>query len=183
MLRRVIELMILGFLAEGPLHGYELRRKMEQLNGYARPISDGTIYPAIKRLVGAGALEESLEPGRGATQRRTLRLTGTGRARLEHRLRSAHGHDITDGSRFFLILAFLSQLPDEKERRAVLRRRLDYLDQPSSFFFDGDRPLRSAELDDPYRRGIFVSARATRNAERAWLREQLHPDAHELQEV
>jgi hypothetical protein len=33
--------------------------------------------------------------------------------------------------------------------------------------------LRAAEIADPYRRGILVSARATRTAELAWLREQL----------
>lgn len=173
--------MILGFLAEGPLHGYELRRKMEQLHGYARTISDGTMYPAIKRLAKAGALTEHPEAGRGAVQRNMLHLTEVGRERLEHLLRRMDGHDITDGSRFFLVLAFLSLLPDEQERRAVLQRRLDYLDQASSFFFDGDRPLRSTDLIDRYRRGIFISARAARNAERAWLRDELSDSYRETE--
>jgi DNA-binding PadR family transcriptional regulator len=165
--------MILGFLAEGPMHGYKLRRKMSQLYGYARTTSEGTIYPAINRLLAAGALTQELEPGVGAASRRTLHLTLDGRARLEGLLRDADGHDITDGGRFFIVLAFLSLLPDEAERLAVLRRRMEFLDQPVGFFFDGDRPLRAAEIADPYRRGILVSARATRTAELAWLREQL----------
>lgn len=169
----MIEVMILGFLAEGPLHGYELRRKMVQLNGYARAISDGTIYPAIKRLTAAGDVTQQLEPGVGAAQRHTLHLTAAGHDRLEQRLRAADGHDITDPARFFVILAFLSLLPDEGERRAVLRRRLDFLDRPTSFFSDGDHPLHTADIDDPYRRGILVSAIASNRAERAWLRQQL----------
>ena len=40
----VIEMMILGFLAEGPLHAYELRRRMERLLGYARAISAGRVW-------------------------------------------------------------------------------------------------------------------------------------------
>lgn len=171
----MIELMILGFLAEGPLYGYELRRKMEQLHGYARTISDGTIYPAIRRLVAAGALDEKLEPGRGATMRKTLRLTATGRARLEQSLRDAAGHDITDGGRFFVILAFLSQLPDPEERRAVLQRRLDYINQPASFFYDDAvQPLFATNLSDPYRQGMLITAHALRTAELTWLRDQLH---------
>ncbi len=59
------------------------------------------------------------------------------------------------------------------DRLAVLRRRLDFLTQSSSFFYDGDTPLRVADVADPYRRGILVTARATRAAEIAWLREQL----------
>ena len=171
--------MILGFLAEEPLHGYELRRRMEQLHGYARTISDGTLYPAITRLAKAGLVTREHEAGGAGAPRQTLRLTEAGRARLEARLRSAHGHDITDGSRFFIILSFLSLLPEKAERDAVLRRRLDYLEQPASFFYDGDRPLRADDLADPYRRGILLSARATSQAERTWIRELLDVPAAE----
>jgi len=175
----MIEVMILGFLADGPLHGYELRRRMAQLHGYARTISDGTIYPAINRLVAAGALTQETQPGTGAAQRRTLSLTDAGRERLQQRLRDARGHDITDPGRFFIVLAFLSLLPDDADRRAVLTRRLDYLERPVSFFSDGERPLRAADIEDPYRRGILVSAIASNRAERAWLREQLDLPATE----
>jgi DNA-binding PadR family transcriptional regulator len=163
----MIETMILGFLAEGPLHGYELRRQMEQLHGYARTISDGTLYPAITRLA------RETEVGRAGAPRQTLHLTDAGRERLTDLLRGASGHDITDGSRFFVLLTFLSLLPEETERDTVLRRRLDYLEQPASFFYDGDKPLRAVDIADPYRRGILLSARATSRAERAWIREIL----------
>lgn len=165
--------MILGFLAEGPLHGYELRRKMSQLHGYARTFSDGTVYPAIDRLVSAGALDREFGPGHAGAGRGTLRLTDFGQRRLRERLSGADGHDITDGGRFTVVLAFLSHLPDEAARRAVLRRRLEFLDRPVNLFSEGSRPLREAEIGDPYRRGILVTAKATRRAERAWLREQL----------
>jgi DNA-binding PadR family transcriptional regulator len=169
----VIELMILGFLAEGPLHGYELRRKMSQLHGFARTFSDGTIYPAINRLVASGALVRELQRGQAAAQKGMLRLTDYGLLRLHQLLRDADGHDITDVGRYFVVLAFLSHLPDAAERDAVLRRRLDFLDQPASFFYEGAHPLRAGEVSDPYRRGMLVMAKATRKAERAWLREQL----------
>ena len=173
----VIELMILGFLTEGPMHGYELRRRMSQLHGFARTISDGTMYPAINRLIAAGAITQDLQPGSGAAQRRVLELTDAGRATLQARLRDAGGHDITDGGRFFVILAFLSLLPDRRERDAVLQRRLEFLTAPVSFFADGERSLTADEVGDRYRRGIFVSARASNTAERAWLREELAASA------
>lgn len=171
----VIELMVLGFLAEGPLHGYELRRRMERLHGYARAISDGTLYPAIKRLEAAGLVQrDDPSPGRGAVQRQTLRLTDAGLHELQARLSGASGHDITDGGRFFVVLAFLSNLPALADQHAVLRRRFAFLDEPGvGFFYDGDRALGFDEIDDPYRRGIMMTARATSRAERAWLRETL----------
>lgn len=169
----MIELMVLGFLAEEPLHGYELRRRMEELHGYARTISDGTLYPAITRLVTRGLITREAEASRSGAPRQTLHLTDAGRDRLVGRLRAADGHDITDGSRFFVVLSFLSHLPQPEAREVVLRRRLEFLEQPASFFSDGARPLRLADITDPYRRGVVVSARATSRAERTWIRELL----------
>jgi DNA-binding PadR family transcriptional regulator len=169
----MLELAILGFLAEGPLHGYQLRHRIEHLSGHARPVSDGSLYPAINRLVSAGLLDRRTEPGSSAAQRHTLTLTHAGHRELLRRLRDAGGLDISDSTRYFTVLAFLSHLPDTADQHAVLRRRLDFLEQPASFFHDGDRLLGADDTDDPYRRGMLIIARATSHAEKAWLRETL----------
>ncbi|MDO0917307.1 PadR family transcriptional regulator [Streptomyces sp. DT2A-34] len=171
----MLELAILGFLADGPLHGHELRRRVTQLSGYTRPVSDGSLYPAISRLTKAGLLERRVEPSAGAA-RYVLFLTEAGRVEMLKRLREPAEHEITDFTRFFTILAFLSQLPDVIDQHAVLRRRLEFLEAPASFFYDCDRPLRAEEVADPYRRGMLLTARAISRAERAWLREILGED-------
>ena len=165
--------MILGFLAEGPLHGYDLRQRMERLQGSTKPMSDGTLYPAIDRLERSGYVTRTEQAGARAATRHTLEISDLGHEVLLRRLRTASGGEITDLRRFHVILAFLSLLPDRAERDAVLRRRLDYLDQPASFFYDGDTPLPAAAITDPYRRGMLLSARALSSAERAWIREEL----------
>ncbi|MGW0312782.1 helix-turn-helix transcriptional regulator [Streptomyces flavidovirens] len=175
----MLELAILGFLADGPLHGYQLRRRIAHLTGHTRPVSDGSLYPAINRLVKAGLLDRRIEPGAAAAQRHTLTLTAAGRAELLRRLREPADLEISDSTRYFTILAFLSHLPDAADRHAVLRRRLEFLERPTSFFYDSDsdsghdedRPLRADDTDDPYRRGMLLIARATSRAERSWLRE------------
>ncbi|PJJ00158.1 PadR family transcriptional regulator [Streptomyces sp. 2333.5] len=169
----MLELAILGFLAEGPLHGYQLRHRIAHLFGHARPVSDGSLYPAINRLVNAGLLDRRTEPGASAALRHTLSLTDVGRGELLRRLRDADGLDISDSTRYFTVLAFLSQVPDTADQHAVLRRRMEFLEQPASFFRDGDRPLGAEDTDDPYRRGMLTIARATSRAERSWLREVL----------
>ncbi|MFF7648787.1 PadR family transcriptional regulator [Streptomyces sp. NPDC007983] len=174
----MLELAILGFLAEGALRGHELRRRVAQLTGYARPVSDGTLYPAINRLAKAGLLERRTDPGAGAA-RYVLSLTDAGRAEMLERLRKPADHEITDFSRFCTILAFLSLLPDIADQHAVLRRRLDFLQAPASFFYDGDQPLRAEQVTDPYRRGMLLTARAASRAERAWLRDLLGEDEPE----
>jgi len=168
----MLELAILGFLAEGPLPGHELRRRVSHLTGYTRPVSDGSLYPAINRLAKAGLLERRADPRAGAA-RYVLSLTEAGRTEMLERLRKPADHEITDFARFCTVLSFLSLLSDVTEQHTVLRRRLAFLEEPASFFYDGDRPMRAEEVTDPYRRGLLLTARATSRAERAWLREVL----------
>ncbi len=84
-----------GFLAEGSLPGHELRRRVSQLTGYTRPVSDGSLYPAINRLAKADLLERRADPGAGPA-RFVLSLTDAGRTELLNRLRKPADHEITD---------------------------------------------------------------------------------------
>ncbi|WP_329494068.1 PadR family transcriptional regulator [Kitasatospora herbaricolor] len=165
----MLKLAILGLLHERPLHGYELRRHLTALTGHVRPISDGTLYPAIKRLEADGLLVRETEPGATAAPRHTLHLTEDGRAALTDRLRTPEDLDISDENRWFTVLAFLRHLDAPAEQAAVLRRRLAFLQQPASFFYDGERPLGAEEFEDPFRRGVLLIARATTQAELTWL--------------
>jgi DNA-binding PadR family transcriptional regulator len=169
----VLELSILGFLAEAPLHGYELKERIKALSGHVRPVSDGALYPAINRLIAAGLLDQRREEGVSAAPRRMLSLTDEGRAELLARLRTPKPAEITDQVRFNTVLAFLRHLDDPVEQAAVLRRRLDFLQTPSSFFYQEGEPVRAEEAGDLFREGMLRIARATGTAEREWLREAI----------
>ncbi|GAA5076679.1 PadR family transcriptional regulator [Nocardia iowensis] len=169
----MVDLAILGFLSEEPLHGYELRVRIARLSGHVDTISHGTLYPAIKRMETAGLLTRTSQPGAAAAPRHVLALTDAGRAELREWLRDPPAPFITDENRWFALLAFLRYLPDRAAQAAVLRRRLTFLEQPSSFFYDGDRPLAAEDIDDPFRRGVLRIARATSKAEMTWLTETL----------
>lgn len=58
----VLELAVLGLLHESPMHGYELRKRINALLGAFRALSYGTLYPALKSLLAAGLIRE-LGPG------------------------------------------------------------------------------------------------------------------------
>lgn len=169
----MLELSILGFLAEAPLHGYELKERITALSGHVRPVSDGALYPAITRLIKAGKLDQHEEPGAAAAPRRVLSLTDEGREDLLERLRRPRQAEITDQVRFNTILSFLRHLPDPAEQAAVLRRRQDFLNTPTSFFYEDGEPVRAEDTGDLFREGILWVARATGAAERAWLAEAI----------
>ncbi len=59
-----LELAVLGLLHESPLHGYELRKRLNLLLGWSRLLSYGSLYPALKRLLRAGWITEVGRTGR-----------------------------------------------------------------------------------------------------------------------
>lgn len=165
----VLEFAILGFLYESRLHGYELRTRLAALTGHIRPISDGTLYPAIKRLVDERCVVKELESG-VAAPRHMLKITAHGGDRLLHMLREPEDVYFKDENHWFCLLSFLRYLDDDPTAQAaILRRRLDFLSSPSSFFYENGRALTAEEVDDPFRAGILRIARATSGTEMEWL--------------
>jgi DNA-binding PadR family transcriptional regulator len=55
----LLELAILGLLHESPLHGYELRKRLNAVLGAFRALSYGTLYPCLRELVDRGWIAES----------------------------------------------------------------------------------------------------------------------------
>ncbi|TMS00754.1 PadR family transcriptional regulator [Nonomuraea basaltis] len=166
-------LTILGFLNERPMHGYELKSCLAALTGHLRPVSDGALYPAISRLEAKELVERHEEAGAAAARRQVLTITGAGREELLRRLREPADLDISDQTRFFTLLTFLSALPDPADQAKVLNRRLAFLEAPASFFYQGSKPVRAKDEPDPYRRGMLLIARASSQAEKEWLRQRI----------
>jgi len=76
-----VKLLILSVLRDGPKHGYEIMRAIEQRTGAAYTPSPGTVYPTLQMLEDLGHVQAQ-EGG----ERKVYALTDAGRAYLdEHR--------------------------------------------------------------------------------------------------
>src|SRR5215212_6472533 len=53
-----LDLAVLGLLHEHPLHGYELRKRLNVVLGWGRLLSYGSLYPALQRMLRAGLIRE-----------------------------------------------------------------------------------------------------------------------------
>jgi DNA-binding PadR family transcriptional regulator len=166
----MLTLSILGFLAEQPLHAYELRNRISGLSGHIRPVSDGALYPALDRLRRAGFVVRHEAPGSGTARRQVFTLTDSGREEFLRRLAEPAPVDITDRNSFPVLLAFLGQLADPADLLRILRLRLNFCERPASFFYEHGRPMRADEMSDRFRRGMLITAAAARRAEVQWLR-------------
>lgn len=76
------EFLALGFLEEGPLHGYDLYRRFEAELGGIWHISQSQMYAVLKRLEGQGLVDASVEEAGSSPARRILRTTPQGSARF-----------------------------------------------------------------------------------------------------
>lgn len=116
----MIETAILGLLTEGESHGYGIHRRLVEM-GFWR-VSFGSVYPALRRLKNAGAIEVSEDTDHKG--RKLYRLTDQGRALLLTDLGDANSVD--NSNAFRIRLTFLDLL-GQQERLAVLVRRRDVL--------------------------------------------------------
>ena len=69
----MLELAVLGLLAEQPRHGYDLKKRLSETLGPLWGISFGSLYPALRRLERSGAIEEVDENADRRRARGTLR--------------------------------------------------------------------------------------------------------------
>ncbi|WP_062205035.1 PadR family transcriptional regulator [Demequina salsinemoris] len=126
----VLTLGILGMLAEQPLHGYQIRKRLGTELGPFRALSYGSLYPALKRMVEAGLIESVGEESVGTAgvpssrrSRIAYGLTDDGQARLEQELATAGAHSYDDDS-FDVRFSLFGQTDSETRLRILEGRRL-----------------------------------------------------------
>jgi DNA-binding PadR family transcriptional regulator len=124
----VLEFAILGLLHQSPLHGYELRKRLNALLGTFRAFSYGSLYPTLRRMKAAGWIGEEgdgdePESGRGSRRGRVVyKLTAEGKERFAELLAEV-GPATTDDEQFGVHFAFFAQTDAEIRLRILEGRR------------------------------------------------------------
>ena len=77
-----LDLLILKAVSLGPLHGYGVLLRIEQISHGALLIEQGALYPALFRLVRQGLLKASWGTSDNNRRAKLYELTSTGRKRL-----------------------------------------------------------------------------------------------------
>lgn len=67
----------------GPLHGYGIARRIEQISGELLSVNQGTLYPVLFRLEQEGAIRSDWGPSENNRRARFYRLTRAGHKVLE----------------------------------------------------------------------------------------------------
>ena len=67
----------------GPLHGYGIARRIEQISGDLLAVNQGTLYPVLLKLEQEGAIASEWGASENNRRARFYRLTRTGHKLLE----------------------------------------------------------------------------------------------------
>jgi len=83
-LQGTLDLMVLKTLdVMGPLHGYGLARRIEQVSEHALALNQGTLYPALVRLEQRGWIRSAWGVSDSGRRARFYSLTKAGRRQLK----------------------------------------------------------------------------------------------------
>ena len=83
-LQGTLDLMVLKTLeAMGPLHGYGIARRIEQVSGNSLSMNQGTIYPALLRLEQRGWIKGEWGTSEANRRARFYSLSRIGRKHIE----------------------------------------------------------------------------------------------------
>ncbi len=125
----MLELAVLGLLKEKPMHGYELKKALTERFAQTGKYSYGSLYPTLKRLQKAGAVEQEFPKGEVARKRNVYRLTEAGEDLFARMLEQSSVQATQDKEAFMLRLAFFRYTRPETRVRMLERRRGYLLDQ------------------------------------------------------
>ncbi len=143
----MLEMGVLGLLKERPMHGYELKKKLNFLLGHFWQVSYGSLYPALKRLEKRGAIERFFSAKEKSKRRNVYRLTEEGEQLFQVLLSSAGSmSEVEDPDKFNVRMAFFQYM--EPETRLYLQEQI----QEMKGYGKGNR---YRDETDSYRLGMF----------------------------
>lgn len=184
----MLELPVLGLLKERAMHGYELRKQLGAMLGPFWQVSWGSLYPTLRRLAKAEAVEKladekpkrtpkatrgtkpaaTLSPGRRKT---VYRITPIGEAMFREMLEETAAS--VDTEHFTLKLAFFRYLQPET-RLALLERRRAYLQEKLAQFKANLRDYR--ERIDSYTLSMQNHSMASTQSDIEWIEELIQKE-------
>ncbi|WP_404386194.1 PadR family transcriptional regulator [Knoellia locipacati] len=171
----LLDFALLGLLHEGPAHGYELRRRLNEALGAFRALSYGTLYPALSGLLDRGLIAQSAgDPGArgsaGATSGRNrivYEITAAGKESFEQAARRIDTAAYEDDG-FGVRLAFFGRTEADVRLRILEGRRSRVEEQLETVRANS---TRSRERMDTWTQALQRHGEESTEREVRWLTE------------
>lgn len=83
LLQGTLDLLVLRTLQAGPLHGWAISERIQQISENVLQVNQGSLYPALHRLEHRGWIKAEWGVSELGRRARFYRLTASGRKQLE----------------------------------------------------------------------------------------------------
>jgi transcriptional regulator len=83
LLQGTLDMLILKVVARGPIHGYAIAQRLQQMSGAVLQVQQGSLYPALHRLEKRHWLRAEWAESDTGREARFYSLTRLGRTQLE----------------------------------------------------------------------------------------------------
>lgn len=83
LLQGTLDMLILKAVSLGPLHGYGVLLRIQQISGEQLEIQQGSLYPALYRLEHQGLIKSEWGESENNRKAKFYRLTAAGRRQLQ----------------------------------------------------------------------------------------------------
>ena len=90
LLQGTLDMLVLKAVSLGPLHGYGVLLRIQQISGNRLEVPQGSLYPALYRLEHEGWIAGDWGQSENNRRARFYRLTAAGRRRLDAETRKWH---------------------------------------------------------------------------------------------
>jgi transcriptional regulator len=90
LLQGTLDMLVMKAVSLGPLHGYGVLLRIQQISGNRLEVPQGSLYPALYRLEHEGWIAGDWGQSENNRRARFYRLTPAGRRRLESETRKWH---------------------------------------------------------------------------------------------
>jgi DNA-binding PadR family transcriptional regulator len=166
----LLEFAVLGLLHESPMHGYELRKRLNTALGAFRALSYGSLYPCLRELLNRGWLFETDEGGQVTASKRArivYELTAEGKERFQAMAESAGPASWEDES-FDVHFAFFARTKADVRLRILEGRRSRLEERLANI---REAAARNRERIDAYTAALQRHGEESAEREVRWLEE------------
>jgi len=159
-------LMVLGLLRAAPMHGYDIRKRLDTIHAEAwADVLPGSIYHALKQMEKEGLLAVEATERSGNRLRAVYALTDAGRRAYLDELRHAWS---TPPRAFptglYAAIAFLDDLP-RLEALALIDALIPALEREIAYWAEGEDAKGQAEALSEHARAVFANGRERMEAD------------------
>jgi DNA-binding PadR family transcriptional regulator len=116
----VLEIFVLSVLRAGPVHGYELKRRVQRPS--LTKISNNSLYPMLRRFEAAGLVTKTVEEQDGKPSKNVYAITQLGREHLTALVSSLPVELAASDEEFLVRLSFFNEIA-LADRQSILAVR------------------------------------------------------------